>query len=336
MPVVDHKFEDRGKFALLAVGTYVDLPAAAFQLSDRTWVMRGVPVSDLGVWNEWIGSIRTDRLKEANFVLFVEEPSDNPEIVDAVHQRLGDDLTWLFCLMHLHSDFQCETPELLCGSSEQGAPNIRQMRQLPIFYQSKGSRRAPITKGLLEEAVVHRAGVAAIEANKGEFQRTMRGLKILLNGLQQRSGQDRLHQFVRSLEALILPGITKTKKHFAHRCQTFARPGNDTRDLLKQAFDMRSDTEHVHRWNRSVLNHPEDQRENLCLQRTRQIEHLACDAYSRLLYDPALRDHFRTDDTISAFWNLLDHERRKLWGKPLDITTEPLIQKYDNQGKAFE
>jgi hypothetical protein len=44
--------------------------------------MPGVPVPDLGVWKEWIGSIRMERLGRANLVLFVEEPSNNPEILD--------------------------------------------------------------------------------------------------------------------------------------------------------------------------------------------------------------------------------------------------------------
>src|SRR5439155_5164329 len=78
-------------------------PAAAFQLSDGTWVMPSVPVPDLGIWKEWIGSIRMERLEKANLVLFVEEPSGNPEILDAVHKRLGDDLSRMFYLGHLRS-----------------------------------------------------------------------------------------------------------------------------------------------------------------------------------------------------------------------------------------
>jgi hypothetical protein len=56
---VDYKFEDKGKFALLTFnGVYAELPAAAFQLSDGTWAMPSVPVPDLDIWKEWIGSIR--------------------------------------------------------------------------------------------------------------------------------------------------------------------------------------------------------------------------------------------------------------------------------------
>ncbi len=237
---VDHELQNKSKFALLTINNvYADLPPAKFQLSDGTWVMPGVPVPDLGVWKEWIGSIRMERLSGANLVLFVEEPSDNPEILNA-----------------------------------------------------------------------------------------------LFNGLKQ-AGQDRLHQFVRSLEALILPDIGKTEKQFAYRCQTFARAGDDTRTLLLEAFDMRSDTEHLSPWEEAVQKYPADQREDVCWHRTRQIEHLACDAYSRLLRDAALRAHFRTEAAIATFWKLPDDQRRTLWGKPLDITKEPLVQNYDRWERAI-
>lgn len=347
---VDYKFQNKGKFALLTFNNihveFPPLPNApngpdarpgrqweAFRLSDGTWAMPGVPVPDLGIWKEWIGSIRIEQLEKANLVLFVEEPSDNPEVLDDVHYRLKNGLSWLFYLVHFRSGIACESADLLCGSSEQGVPRIRQMSRPPTFHQSRGYRRAPITKDWLEDAIALRAGLVSLQSNLAEFQRTIRGLNILFNGLQQ-TGQDRLHQFVRSLEALILPDIGQTGKQFAHRCQTFARAGDDTRALLLETFAMRSDTEHVQPWDRAVQGYPADQREDVCWQRTRQIEHLACDAYSRLLRDAALRDHFRTNDVLAAFWKMPDDQRRALWGKPLDIAQEPFVQNYDRWGRA--
>ncbi|HKN02034.1 MAG TPA: hypothetical protein VJX23_16080 [Candidatus Binataceae bacterium] len=207
--------------------------------------------------------------------------------------------------------------------------------QLPTFYQSRGYSRAPITKKWLEEAVTLRTGLTAIRSDPAEFQRILRGLSILSNGLQQQAGQDRLHQFVRSLEAVILPDIASTKKQFAHRCQTFARASSSTRDILLEAFDMRSDAEHVHPWDRTVQGYPADQRNDLCWQRTRQMERLACDAYVRLLSDDRLRNHFRTDDLTAAFWKVEDDQRRAVWPNPLDITLEPLVRKYDQWGRAM-
>ncbi|MBF6568591.1 MAG: hypothetical protein IVW54_06915 [Candidatus Binataceae bacterium] len=305
---MEHKFQNKSKFALLTFNNaYVDLSSEAFQLSDGTWAMPGVPVRDLGIWKEWIGSIRMERLREANLVLFVEEPSDNPEILDAVHNRLSDDLSLLFSLLHLRSGIECESANLLCGSSQQGVPEIRQMGQLPAFFQTKGYRLTPITQEWLEDATALRAGATAMAADKADFRRVIRGLNTLLASLKQ-TGQDRLHQFVRSLEALILPDVGKTKNQFTHRCQTFAGALKDTRLVLQEAFDMRSDTEHLHEWYEAAQNYPANRREDVCWQRTRQIEQLACDAYSRLLRSTALRERFRTDANNSGF---LEAPRRR-------------------------
>jgi len=126
-PTTAHAFQSKSKFALLTINNvYTDLPPACFQLSDGTWVMPGVPVPDLGILKEWVGSIRMERLGRANVVFYVEEPSDNPEILDAVHERMEKDLCHLFHMLHLRSGVECaEGADLLCGSSENGVPRIR-------------------------------------------------------------------------------------------------------------------------------------------------------------------------------------------------------------------
>jgi hypothetical protein len=237
-------------------------------------------------------------------------------------------------MLHLRAGIEvADGADLLCGSSVNGVPGIRQMSQMPAFHQSKGWKRAPVNTVWLEDGISLRAGVAAMDADKTQFRRVIRGMNTLFNGLKE-TGQDRLHQFVRSLEALILPDIGRTEKQFVHRCQTFARAGDDTRDLLVEAFAMRSDTEHLNPWDEAVQSYPADQREDVCWHRTRQIERLACDAYSRLLRDAALRNHFRTEAAIAAFWKFPDDQRRALWGQPLDIAKEPLVQKYDQWERA--
>jgi hypothetical protein len=223
-----HPFQTKSKFAMLTVNNvYTDLPAAAFQLSDGTWVMPAVPVSDLGIWKDWIGSIRMERLGRAIWFSLSKSRRLAPEIVDEVHQRLDKALSDLFYMLHLRTGIEvAEGADLLCGSSIDGVPGIRQMSHMPAFHQSKGWKRAPITAAWLEEGLVLRAGVAAMDADRTQFRRVVRGLVTLFKGLQE-TGQDRLHQFVRSLEALILPDIGSTQKQFAHRCQTFARAGDD-------------------------------------------------------------------------------------------------------------
>ena len=52
-------------------------------------------------WKEWLGSIRLERLGDANLVLLAEEPSENPVVLDGVHRQLSDDLGLLFWALHL-------------------------------------------------------------------------------------------------------------------------------------------------------------------------------------------------------------------------------------------
>ena len=323
-----HRFQENSQFCLLAVNNaYTDLPDEPFQLSDGTWVLHGLPVTDdLGTWEKWLGSIRLNHLRYASLVLLAEEPSEFPQVLGAVHQQLSNDLGLLYHMLHLSVGIDIsdgDGADRLGGSSVNGTPDIRRVEQMPRFYRTQGCPSAPITRDWLENSLVLRSGFLETEADKTQFRRMIRGLITLFKGLKEQAGQDRLHQFVRSLEALVLPDIGKTKKQFVGRCQTFARPGNDTHELLSEAFDMRSATEHLNPWDIPVQCYPSGKREAVCLQRTRQIERLACDAYSRLLCDPALREHFRTDDGITTFWNLPNAQRCRHWGTPLDISKEP-------------
>ena len=322
-----YQFQKNSQFVLLAVSNaYTDFPDERFQLPDGTWILPGVPVTDnAAAWETWLGSIRSERLESANLVLLVEEPSDTPWGLGAVHKSLSYDLGLLYFMLYLGFGVEIleyEGADRLAGSSVNGVPEILEVERMPRFYRSQGSPRVPITQDWLEGTLDLRAGFKEMEARRPQFRRIIRGLNTLSKGQREQTGQDRLHQFVRSLEALILPEKGKTRKQFAHRCQTFARAGGDTQTLLLEAFDMRSATEHLNRWYEPVQCYPRGKREAVCLKRTRQVERLACDAYSRLLGNPALREHFRTKHAIAKFWKLPDSRRCELWGAPLDVAKD--------------
>jgi hypothetical protein len=152
-----------------------------------------------------------------------------------------------------------------------------------------------------------------------DFARIRRGFAVLLDGLRQSFGRERLHQYVRAIEAAILPEQGKTRKQFISRCQTFAGADSEIAATLGEAFDMRSDVEHVHEWDRALAGRPASDREPLALRRTRQLEFLACGIYRRILATPILRDHFRSDDSIRRYWSMPDECRRSLWGEALDV-----------------
>jgi hypothetical protein len=253
-------FQDSSKFALVALFVHTTIETE-FQLPDGTWVLPGVPVPDMGVWTQWIGSIRAQQLRRANLILLAQEPSGNPMVVDDVHQRLSDGLSYLFYLLHLESGIDSSgAADSLWGYNAGEGPVIRHMSRMPTFYQSRGSQRRPITRSWIENSLAFRTGLRAIQAQQETdntlFKRFFRGMNTLFKGLKERDGQDRHHQFVRSIEGLILPDTGQTKRQFVRRCQTFAGNSNATLDILREAFDMRSDTEHLQDWERAVRHHP--------------------------------------------------------------------------------
>ena len=156
-------------------------------------------------------------------------------------------------------------------------------------------------------------------ASPGEHARVKRGLNVLLEGLQEHFGQERLHAFVRALEALILPRIAETRRQFSARCQTFAVASAASQSCLEECFDMRSVVEHMNDPATRLSSYPADQHEAVALRRVRQIEALARFAYERLLARPDLRQQFACDASISDFWRLPSNQRQPLWGSQFDI-----------------
>jgi hypothetical protein len=172
----------------------------------------------------------------------------------------------------------------------------------------------------LEEAARFRTALEEIHSDTGDFVRLRRGLNVLFDGLRQDQGEERLHQFVRALEALILPDIGDTKRQFVHRSQTFAKPCERSKTILAEAFDLRSKAEHVNDWESALGSYDSAQREYVAFQRTWQMEKLVRFAYARIMTDKHVRAQFRNDTAISSFWKQNNERARlKIWGKQLTL-----------------
>jgi hypothetical protein len=209
--------------------------------------------------------------------------------------------------------------------------SLRQMSEFPMFYPTRGSTRVPVNIERLEKAASLQQILAHMETFPDAFKRFKKGWQASMEGLQKHTGAQRIHQFVRALEALIMPRIGKTKNDFVHRCQTFAKASQNTRQTLEQAFDLRSMEEHLNEWD-TAGSLPNDTRENteiLALHRTRQMEQLMRFAYTRILEDATLREHFSTETKQQAFWSLQDGQRTNLWGKQLDLTLIKEVRAFD-------
>jgi hypothetical protein len=324
------------KFALLALkNIYADLPEE-HRLSDGTWVLNKVPFDIEAIWTQWIGSLRADQIRGSNLVLLRALNSMNPAIAgDREQLDLTSHLIKLFSMVQLGGIAEYAEADIVAGSVLDEGPTVRHMGRLPKFHHTKGYIRQPVDLARLEEAVAIHLGLEQVEKMlPAKFSRFMRGLNVLKDGLLQATAQERLHQFVRALEALILPDARSTGRQFAYRCQTFATANAAAYTALKEAYDMRSDAEHLQDWNRALQSHAANDREDVAFQRTRQMEQLALFAYSRILRESGLWPHFEDDAVQEAFWQLTETPRKTIWGGQFDLASVALVQKYDLYDRA--
>jgi len=306
------------KFAILAiVNTSLDLPNRwRGRLDDGTRLLTEVPAEiDDPNWEKLIGSYRWTSFKNSNLI-FVRGVAGEKPGLDNEHELLAGHLWWLFRCLQLSGVVESDKSYLLKGSLFNGKPRVQQISEPPLFYHTKGYASLPVNLSRLNRAVRH-ATVRRQTSETGEYGRFLRGLDRLIEGLKHWTGDDRIHDFVRSLEALILPAIGSTKKHFIHRCQTFAKPSQRWTEILDEAYKMRNDVEHLHHWHRALLSHKKADRENVALRRTQQIEGLARFAYSRILSNAEIWKYFRDDEIQSFFWKKPEHRRQAIWGKQI-------------------
>jgi hypothetical protein len=162
------------------------------------------------------------------------------------------------------------------------------------------------------------------EAAGARWARLSRAVSTLLKANKESNNRgDRLHQFVRALEGLILPRVARSADDFAHRGQTFAVARADTAALLHEAFTLRGQIEHLHLAT-DVLAGSRRERNEIVDHRTRQVDALARFAIARVLETPDLFENvFDTDEHIAEFWRIPDGDRVARWGVRLDVVAIP-------------
>jgi hypothetical protein len=311
------------KFACFAFTNYslaANMPAEV-QLSPRLWVARSLDLDVAKHWDEWMGSVRMDALRDSNFVMYATRPADHPNVNDQDNIEVVKPLDYLLHGILLHGVPVYEQGFSLNGANVDGDINVQQFSDLREYQPSFRMPRFRLGLDELKRAasLMNRLQTVNTGGN-ANWARLRRGLKVMLNGTRtQNDGGDRLHQFVRAIEALVKPGIGKTAGQFVHRVsQTFTFANDETRDTLEQLFHLRSHVEHMHLVH-DALDGPEPERIAIVNRRTRQIDVLARAALRRVMESDALFKVFQTDAGIDAFWKMSDADRLALWGQRLDI-----------------
>lgn len=331
------------KFALLGLtNVRADVSDSGVVLPDATQTLTRFPIDLSPQWQSWLG-IEFSQVARANLVLVRSAetgfPAEQLPISDGTSWELAKDVENLFSMLRLLGTIEYESAFLVMGYMQQGRAVCQHFSKLARYEITRGCLPWMVREENLAAAAELAHAKASLLATSGDANRVrlFRGWWALTTALQQYYAGDRIHGFVRALEALVYPEIGKTEKQFVYRCSLFAAPNTEkeaVRQSLEEAYAMRCDVEHLHEWDRSLTIYDVGDREDIAYWRTRQMETLACWAYARIFRDRTLQPNFTKDVVLREFWKKPEHDIRAAFGRVCEITELMLVKKYDGAGRA--
>lgn|GEM_PF-4422809 len=192
---------------------------------------------------------------------------------------------------------------------------------MPTFYVGSGNSPYVVN----DEAVVQTRRIfesmETIYSTPGEFIQLRRGVKAFHQAMAEANDYDRLHQFVRSIDALLITEKGKGKKQFKDRCRTFTLPDPRLEQVLDSMYELRGRVEHLTDWDDLFPKANTEGRLKAANHRTRQAEALSRHVYKEILMTPTLLSIFRDTQPLINFWKLSDDQTARLWPNKLDLNS---------------
>jgi hypothetical protein len=316
--------------ALKQVGiSTIGLPAQ-INLGEGRWILSEVPFDPGMPWREWLGPLELGKWFKADAFLIALRASRYPGVVDDESEAIRDRVIELFYGLLLNGIGYTESALLLSGANLSGEIQVRSSGELEAHYRNPNSWWASLTEPAAHEASQLAQTLERVRHDAFKSRRLTRGFQTWIKGMQEFNGEDRLHQFVRSLEALVRPSRGKTEKQFVHRCQLFIGKNLANSDLLRELYVLRSCAEHMNPFEDAIGGASKEEREARGTRRAFEAEILASQAYLRIFSNSNLLEIFGTNDSLAQFWAMKDHERESAWGPKINISSH-LSRRYSDQ-----
>ena len=219
-----------------------------------------------------------------------------------------------------------EPPMALTGGGKDGEWDVLQQSSVGLTAASLVRRFPSVKASEVEQAArfgaLHEQLIAS--PPPGGAWRFVRALTVFVEGRQTRELVDRLHQFCRCIDGLILSEPGKGSKQFKSRTELFIGPGHH--NLMGQIYSIRNDIEHLHEHKYlEVFDRPT----RLDLAEKEAIaEDIARKALGHILSTPTLWPHFGNSVNLASFWQRDATDRQSLWGAGM-IDPADALSNYD-------
>ena len=309
--------DDGEKYALVGLEVKQEGEPPLEHIAPNLWVLTTTTFDVPDTWRKWLGSIRADEVAGCNLFLVSKLASATPGVLDGENQALERRVGNFYVGLLLSAMFSpAHKPVMLTGARHDGEVGVRQHSNLDRPLPQVIRPYPPVMADdiLWGAELGEKLGGMQAAIGPDGHSRLFRTLHIYVQTRAMREPLDRIHQYCRCIEGLILPAIGKTRKQFKSRTELFIGPTHH--ELMGALYDVRSHVEHLHEY-RYLEPFDRDVRLDL-MGKEAIVEYIARAALVRIISNEALSPHFVNTAALKEFWSLSRDKRRKHWGNPID------------------
>jgi hypothetical protein len=319
--------KDGEKYALIGLEVEIEQPIPFREIVPGLWAWSDQGLDVPAHWREWIGSIRAEEIERCNLALLCKMPSATPGVLDGENQLLQRRVWGFYIALLLSSTFTpSHRPIFLTGANQGGEVDVRQESALDIPALNIFRHYPPILPGEIDGAAAlagHYEQLATSPPAGGAW-RIIRALSVYVDARTMQDPMDRLRQYCRCVDGLILLEPGGGLKQFMSRTELFIGPRDH--DFMGQLYAIRSDIEHLNE--HKYLEEFDGAQMLDLVQKEAIAEHIARHALAQIIGTPSLWQHFGNTAALAPFWRLPPADRQKLWGTAT-IKTNDALAGYD-------
>lgn len=233
---------DGHKFAVLAVpeSRAGQCPKPALNLHSGFAMSRGLPPEALKTWSTELGSIHLRELDATRLFLWALRPSATARILDEENRALQERVYQLYLgLLVAVPYFSNGRLTSMTGANVGGFSRVRSLTWFDRNWFTVGTPATPLNTRRIQDALS--VARALIRHPDRHTHRMVRALRTFRKAVETRELDDRLHQFVRVIEAF---AGCDGGGEFADRIGHFVT-GAWARESLVEIYAIRGSIEHL-------------------------------------------------------------------------------------------
>ena len=289
------------------------------ELIKGAWILDKPPFVLSELWRSKLGEFEGENFLKSNFFIFFFIESESLEVRNKENLLLDRMMWCMFDVLMLKGIPSFSWDIKISGYFNKGHQIIWNI-----------SKTNPMPSYLREDLINNESLIGLWELSKNlndirsdsedrNYFRIKRGYDSLIRGMGEKFPDQRLHKFVRSIEAFLKVQEGRGKRDFVHRGCLLIGVNNNNRKILDEMYELRSAAEHMNEYNNVLAEYAEDKREEIAFLRCYQAEKFSCQLYLKLASQEKLKEIIRDNHKLEDFWKKNDDEILNIWGEPIEL-----------------